>query len=64
MLNHVSIGVGDIARARRFYDAALQPLGYRCLNEGATSRGYGDKGVALWIGAGCVAALHFRRILS
>ena len=51
MLNHVSIGVGDIARARRFYDAALQPLGYRCLNEGATSLGYGDEGVALWIGA-------------
>ena len=29
MLNHVSIGVRDINRAKRFYDAALQPLGYR-----------------------------------
>jgi len=51
MLNHVSIGVSDIARTRRFYDAALQPLGYRCLSEGAASLGYGDEGVALWIGA-------------
>ncbi len=51
MLNHVSIGVSDIARTRRFYDAALQPLGYRCLSEGADSLGYGDDAVALWIGA-------------
>src|ERR1043165_6353568 len=29
MLNHVSIGVRDIARTKRFYDAALKPLGYR-----------------------------------
>lgn len=51
MINHVSIGVSDIARARRFYDAALTPLGYRCLSEGADSLGYGDAAVALWIGA-------------
>lgn len=29
MLNHVSIGVRDIARTRKFYDAVLKPLGYR-----------------------------------
>jgi len=46
MLNHISIGVSDITRTRRFYDAALKPLGYRCLSEGAASLGYGDKGVA------------------
>jgi len=51
MFNHVSIGVSDIARTRRFYDAALQPLGYRCLNEAAASLGYGDEAVGLWIGA-------------
>jgi hypothetical protein len=28
MINHVSIGVREIGRARRFYDAALGPLGY------------------------------------
>ena len=31
MLDHVSIGVSDIARSRHFYDAALSALGYRCL---------------------------------
>ena len=41
MINHVSIGVREIGRARRFYDAALGPLGYRCLSEGADSLGYG-----------------------
>jgi catechol 2,3-dioxygenase-like lactoylglutathione lyase family enzyme len=49
MINHVSIGVGDIARTKRFYDAALKPLGYTCLSEGKTSLGYGAKGVAFWI---------------
>jgi catechol 2,3-dioxygenase-like lactoylglutathione lyase family enzyme len=29
MLNHISIGVRDTARTKRFYDAALKPLGYR-----------------------------------
>ena len=51
MLNHVSIGVRDIARTKAFYDAALKPLGYKCLSEGADSLGYGAKSVALWIGA-------------
>lgn len=27
MLDHISLGVSDIARARAFYDAALRPLG-------------------------------------
>jgi catechol 2,3-dioxygenase-like lactoylglutathione lyase family enzyme len=27
MLDHVSLGVSDIDRSRRFYDAALCPLG-------------------------------------
>jgi catechol 2,3-dioxygenase-like lactoylglutathione lyase family enzyme len=27
MLDHVSIGVTDLARSRRFYDAVLLPLG-------------------------------------
>jgi catechol 2,3-dioxygenase-like lactoylglutathione lyase family enzyme len=51
MIDHVSIGVADIARTKRFYDAALQPLGYRCLSAGADSLGYGRDGVVLWIGA-------------
>jgi catechol 2,3-dioxygenase-like lactoylglutathione lyase family enzyme len=27
MLDHVSLGVSDLTRSRRFYDAALRPLG-------------------------------------
>lgn len=51
MFDHVSIGVADIARSRKFYDAALKPLGYSRLSDGETSLGYGDKAVALWLGA-------------
>jgi catechol 2,3-dioxygenase-like lactoylglutathione lyase family enzyme len=51
MLDHVSIGVREIPRAKRFYDAALTPLGYKCLSEGVGSLGYGRDAVALWIGA-------------
>ncbi len=51
MIDHLSIGVRDVARAKRFYDAALAPLGYRCLSAGESSLGYGDGAVALWIGA-------------
>jgi catechol 2,3-dioxygenase-like lactoylglutathione lyase family enzyme len=49
MIDHVSIGVGDIARTKRFYDAALKPLGYDCLSESKDSLGYGAGAVALWI---------------
>src|SRR5438128_1245613 len=51
MINHVSIGVRDIPRTKRFYDAALQPLGYKCLSAGDTSLGYGRDAVAFWISA-------------
>jgi catechol 2,3-dioxygenase-like lactoylglutathione lyase family enzyme len=51
MLNHVSIGVRDIARAKRFYDAALKPLGCGPLSVGDTSLGYGKDKVVLWISA-------------
>ena len=50
MFDHVSIGVADIARTRKFYDAALKPLGYTLLSNGETSLGYGEKEVGLWIG--------------
>jgi catechol 2,3-dioxygenase-like lactoylglutathione lyase family enzyme len=52
MINHISIGVRDVARARRFYDAALAPLGYTCLSQSEGSLGYGrDGSIALWISA-------------
>lgn len=41
MIHHVSIGVRDLARAGRFYDAALGALGFRRVFEDDTAIGYG-----------------------
>ena len=49
MIDHVLIGVRDIATAKRFYDAALQPLGYECLSQAEGSLGYGRGAVEYWI---------------
>jgi catechol 2,3-dioxygenase-like lactoylglutathione lyase family enzyme len=49
MINHISIGVRDLARAKRFYDAALDPLGFRCLSDGDGGLGYGKEAVSLWL---------------
>ncbi len=51
MLNHISIGVRNIAKTKKFYDAALKPLGYKCLSKGDGSLGYGADAVVLWISA-------------
>jgi catechol 2,3-dioxygenase-like lactoylglutathione lyase family enzyme len=51
MINHISLGVRDVSASKRFYDAALKPLGYTCLSESPGSLGYGRDGVALWVGA-------------
>ena len=51
MLDHVSIGVKSVAEAKKFYDAALKPLGYECLSSGDGYAGYGaGKRVELWLG--------------
>jgi catechol 2,3-dioxygenase-like lactoylglutathione lyase family enzyme len=49
MIDHVSIGVRDLVRTKRFYEAALQPLGYRCLSEASGSLGFGRDAVAFWV---------------
>ena len=50
MLDHISIGARDLAAAKTFYDAALEPLGYGCRYAGETSLGYGDEtGIAFWV---------------
>ena len=66
MIDHVSIGVRSIGTAKRFYDAALKPLGYVCLSEGEGSLGYGQGTIALWISSakrpvapGMESGLHF-----
>lgn len=50
---HVSVGVSDIERARRFYTAILSPLGYKLLHEvnehgKITSLGWGLHFPELW----------------
>jgi len=49
MLDHISIGVLDIEKARKFYDAALKPLGHSCLSHDEGSLGYGTDRVRFWI---------------
>ena len=59
MINHVSIGSTDIAKARKFYDAALKPLGYTCLSKDDTSAGYGEDAAEFWIlKSGRATAMH------
>jgi catechol 2,3-dioxygenase-like lactoylglutathione lyase family enzyme len=49
MIDHLSIGVRDIAKAKAFYDAALKPIGYACLSSSEGLLGYGKDQVAFWI---------------
>jgi catechol 2,3-dioxygenase-like lactoylglutathione lyase family enzyme len=49
MLNHISIGVSSLLASKTFYDAALNPLGYRCLSEDAGSLGYGSERAFFWV---------------
>lgn len=58
MLDHVSIGVADLEKARAFYDAVLLPLGYSCVytvdvpGQGVVAHGYGatKEKPEFWIG--------------
>jgi catechol 2,3-dioxygenase-like lactoylglutathione lyase family enzyme len=51
MIAHISIGVRDIERSKRFYDAVLEPLGYKCLRAARSlvGYGYGRDSIALWV---------------
>ena len=51
MIDHAVVRVKDFKKSRRFYESALQPLGYRVLKEfpGFVGLGAGDK-TDLWIG--------------
>lgn len=51
MFDHVSIGVSDVKRAGKFYDAVLQPLDITRLSDGDTALGYGEKSPGLWVQA-------------
>src|SRR5215469_14523437 len=51
MIAHISIGVRDIERSKRFYDAVLEPLGYKCLRAARSlvGYGYGRDTISLWV---------------
>ncbi len=44
MIDHLSVGVSDLARAGAFYDAVLAPLGYVRLFTHERAVGYGPPG--------------------
>ena len=46
MLGHISLGITDLAVARRFYDATMGTLGRERVYTGAQSIGYGLAGAA------------------
>ena len=51
MIAHISIGVRDVERSKRFYDAALEPLGYKYIRAARrlTGYGYGRDSIAFWV---------------
>ena len=51
MIDHVSVAVGDLAAAMRFYDKVLATLGYQRLDTRETTAGYGKNYSDFWINA-------------
>ncbi len=49
MIDHVSIGVRDLERARQFYGTLLATLGFRELRDWPAAVGYGKKYPEFWI---------------
>jgi catechol 2,3-dioxygenase-like lactoylglutathione lyase family enzyme len=50
IISHVSVGVTDLERSRRFYDAAMAALGYRMLMEQpGFGAAYGTSFPEFWI---------------
>jgi catechol 2,3-dioxygenase-like lactoylglutathione lyase family enzyme len=49
VLDHVALEVADLARAARFYDALMRPLGGRRIVDARDAIGYGRDQPELWI---------------
>jgi catechol 2,3-dioxygenase-like lactoylglutathione lyase family enzyme len=49
MIDHVSIGVRNLEKGTRFYEIALQPLGYRKLQVCTATVGFGKGYSEFWI---------------
>jgi len=53
MLDHMGVKVKDLASSKRFYTAALAPLGFAAQYEDKSVAGFGPKGApALWLHQG------------
>lgn len=60
MIDHIGIGAGDFARSRRFYEAALAPLGVSVVMEVTPEQSGGYHGLGMgrdgkpffWVGNG------------
>jgi catechol 2,3-dioxygenase-like lactoylglutathione lyase family enzyme len=52
VIDHVSLGVTDMARSKAFYDAALAPLGIKRFHDADFGSGYGRTAeqALFWIG--------------
>ena len=51
MIDHVSIGVSDLSRATRFYEAVLATIGYTVFDVRGTTVGFGKTYSELWLNA-------------
>ncbi len=49
MIDHLSLGIGDLQKSRAFYDAALGALGYKRLREMDGALAYGQDEPVLWL---------------
>lgn len=50
MLDHLSLGVADLARSKIFYEQLFAPLGYRCLRANDAEMAFGtDDTWAFWL---------------
>jgi catechol 2,3-dioxygenase-like lactoylglutathione lyase family enzyme len=51
MIDHVSIAVADLKKSAAFYQAVLEPLGYRKIADRPASVGFGKKYPEFWLNA-------------
>ena len=49
MIDHISLAVSDIERAKAFYDKVLSAVGYKRIMDFGTTAGYGDAHPNFWI---------------
>jgi catechol 2,3-dioxygenase-like lactoylglutathione lyase family enzyme len=49
VIDHVSVGVRDLAAAARFYEAVLGTIGYAKVREWPTAVGFGKKYPEFWV---------------